>query len=330
MHPGRKLADFAPPPSPQPPSQQQQQQAGQAGQAVATSPAGSQLDDGTDGGSATGAAAGAAAGSGEGTGEGEAQTPRGVAAKRPRREEVEGEGGEEVPLGSEGDAAAAERGNDGEGTAAGGDAAGVSGTPSSAAAVPPYDFRCFFLHRGRLELYDRIAQRIEEMVGTARHGMALVQAVVSVLLLAVDFAWDGGQAASDSTAAMQPLASLHGLWRSGLAWPWTGRGQWPQKRPKQSRRGGQQGGRGVSGCCLQHVPVRPCCATLLSDTRALLCQCRAVPCCAVQVFSGLLDEAWGLLQAGLRPGANMACKAIGYRQAMELLQVRAVLCHAAL
>ncbi len=36
---------------------------------------------------------------------------------------------------------------------------------------------------------------------------------------------------------------------------------------------------------------------------------------------GLLREAASLLAVGLAPGANMASKAIGYRQAMEWLQV---------
>jgi hypothetical protein len=30
---------------------------------------------------------------------------------------------------------------------------------------PEFDFRPFFLHRGRLALYDRIETRVEEMVG---------------------------------------------------------------------------------------------------------------------------------------------------------------------
>ncbi len=47
---------------------------------------------------------------------------------------------------------------------------------------------------------------------------------------------------------------------------------------------------------------------------------------APQVLNGLLDEAAGLLLAGLAPGANVAARAIGYRQAMEtLLEVGASL-----
>ena len=40
-----------------------------------------------------------------------------------------------------------------------------------------------------------------------------------------------------------------------------------------------------------------------------------------QVFSGLLDEAAGLLKSGISTGSNNASRAVGYRQAMAMLQV---------
>ena len=40
-----------------------------------------------------------------------------------------------------------------------------------------------------------------------------------------------------------------------------------------------------------------------------------------QVFSGLLDEAAGLLKSGISTGSNNASRAVGYRQAMAMMQV---------
>ena len=52
---------------------------------------------------------------------------------------------------------------------------------ADAAAPPDFDFRCFFLHRPRAALYDRIAYRVEEMVagGLLQEAKALLDAGVA-------------------------------------------------------------------------------------------------------------------------------------------------------
>jgi hypothetical protein len=46
------------------------------------------------------------------------------------------------------------------------------------------------------------------------------------------------------------------------------------------------------------------------------------PCVRLQIRDGMLVEAEAMLDAGLQPGSTPATTAIGYRQAMEYIQVR--------
>jgi len=46
-----------------------------------------------------------------------------------------------------------------------------------------------------------------------------------------------------------------------------------------------------------------------------------VPLSSPQVAGGLLSEALMLLDRGMQPNSNIATRAIGYRQALEFMQV---------
>lgn len=115
-----------------------------------------------------------------------------------------------------------------------------------------FDFRPFFLSRSRGELYDRIAARCEEMVGSERclklPGYESTNFMITCKYL-------------QTTVSSYDSADIG---------------------------------------------------------RPLLC---LVPSDLKQVFSGLLEEAADLLNRGIPTGSNNASRAVGYRQAMAVLQV---------
>lgn len=72
----------------------------------------------------------------------------------------------------------------------------------------------------------------------------------------------------------------------------------------------------------RHLGQKPLCrppACLSPQPACMLCWC--VVSVRVQVAGGLLQEALMLLDRGMQPNSNIATRAIGYRQALEFLQV---------